>query len=143
MPRRAHLLIPKARPAGMDDKEAAKKAYEILIEFTKQIMTICAAILTFFVSLVVAKLIGVPNASKTVLVLSFVAMGLTILCSFWVMLAIAGTLDAIAFPGRSEAAKLAADHPSIYRASIRIPLMATLGFFLLALGLLVWAALAG
>lgn len=117
----------------IEAKEASKKAHEIVVDFAKQITTISSAILSFFVSLIAAKLIDFSAISKLTISIAFIGLVLAIISSFWVILSVAGTLDAVAHPDRSKDSKEASQDSSIYRSNIRIPLWAIVGFFLLGI----------
>jgi hypothetical protein len=115
---------------AIEAKEASKKAHEIVVDFAKQITTISAAILSFFVSLVASKTIDFALTSKYLIFFAFCSLFLSVVFAFWVILGVAGSLDAVAHPARTANSKEASENPSVYRSNIRIPLTLTIFCFL-------------
>lgn len=130
---------PEARPPA--DTSKAEEAMRLVFDVAKHLITLSSAVIAVFVSMVNAGIVTIAEGSTWLLFAFLGAFVVCVLACFGVMLAVAGTFDAMSYPERSPAAAASGRRPGIYNGNIRGMMVLMLGSFLLGLAFL--AGLAG
>lgn len=129
----------------IEKQVASAKSFDVVLDYAKLMISIVVplttALVSGFAALISSKKILLSDMQMGTLAIAFLFLAACIYFLFDCFSAVSGTLDAVANPNRTEEAKKAGAHPSIYNDNIRIPFQRSLLLFYLGMITLFFAIL--